>query len=356
MAGAAARGPDAPGKGAGAGLRHSESSVFSAFGGDDEARFRAALAVPPGRRACAEASAVQEFLASLALLRGVPPAALAQWAQAVDYGRVQEEPGGDDSTRCAPRAAVRAAAAARGRPARRRAACDRRARRGRFFAAGEADVSTFYIVLAGRVALASPTATTEEQSQAPAAHKPALKRAHTAARLRDQPLRRSKTLGRPEATAASCPARAHVPEQVFAELGPGDSFGEEAIFALGEADREIAVATDTICALDYAARKYSAQRVTRDLEFLAVRDEEVLASLLQVRVVCMRRCRMLAECIRFQGAWRERESARDSALLRVLSRRGRNFDSTTWESCGCVRRCQRSRLIPSRLCALSASC
>ncbi len=121
MAGAAARSPDAPANGGGGPvLRPSESSVFSAFGGDDEARFRAALAVPPGRRGGAEASAVQEFLASLALLRGVPATALAQWAQAVYYGRVQEEPGGDDSTRCvarARRAAVRAAAAAQGRPA-----------------------------------------------------------------------------------------------------------------------------------------------------------------------------------------------------------------------------------------------
>ncbi len=156
-------------------------------------------------------------------------------------------------------------------------------------------MSTFYIVLTGRVALASPTATNEEQAPVLAAHKPARRRAHSAARLRDRPLPRGKTLGRLEAPAAS--RLAHVPEQVFAELGPGDSFGEEAIFALGEVDRDVAAATDTICALDYAARKYSAQRITRDLEFLAVRDEEVLASLLQVLIV---RCRMLAVYVGFQ--------------------------------------------------------
>jgi hypothetical protein len=46
----------------------------------------------------------------------------------------------------------------------------------------------------------------------------------------------------------------------FAKLGPGDSLGEEVIFPLGEADRDIAEATDTICALAsaYAHRKYSA--------------------------------------------------------------------------------------------------
>ena len=142
-------------------------------------------------------------------------------------------------------------------------------------------MSTFYIVLAGRVALASPTS--------PSAHKPALRRADTASRLRDrgQSVSRTKSLARPDAPAASCAARAQVPEQVFAELGPGDSFGEEAIFALGESDRDVAAATDAVCALDFAARKYSAQRVSRDLEFLAVRDEEVLASLLQVHIVRM---------------------------------------------------------------------
>jgi len=165
-----------------------------------------------------------------------------------------------------------------GRPSACPAACDRRALRCRFFAAGEADVSTFYIVLAGRVALACPAAA-EEQSQAPAAGSPA--------RLRDrgQSSHLRKTLSRPEACAESGKGRPQIPEEVIAELGAGDSFGEEAIFSLGEADRDIAEATDTICALDYTNRKYSAWRLSRDLEFLAVRDEEVLASLLQVYTV-----------------------------------------------------------------------
>ena len=173
-----------------------------------------------------------------------------------------------------------------GRPSVCPAACDRSALCCRFFAAGEADVSTFYIVLAGRVALACPAAAAQ-QSPVPAARKPALRSASSSVRLRGrgQSSRLRKTLSRPEASAESGTGWNKISEEVIAELGPGDSFGEEAIFSLGETDRDIAEATDTICALDYANRKYSAWRVSRDLEFLAVRDEEVLASLLQVRKV-----------------------------------------------------------------------
>ena len=66
--------------------------------GDDReaARLREALGKPPHQRADMEVKEVQEFLASLVLLRGLPSAALAQWAQAAHYGRVQEEAGDCD--------------------------------------------------------------------------------------------------------------------------------------------------------------------------------------------------------------------------------------------------------------------
>jgi hypothetical protein len=77
------------------------SCAFSA-GGDDraEVRLREALGKPPHQRAEAEVEEVQDFLASLVLLRGLPSAALSQWARAVDYGRVQKEAGECDRLAC----------------------------------------------------------------------------------------------------------------------------------------------------------------------------------------------------------------------------------------------------------------
>ena len=66
-------------------------SVFSAFEPHDVARFRAALAVPPVRRAQEgnADSTVLEFLSSLELFRGVAAGEIAQWALAAEYSVIE---------------------------------------------------------------------------------------------------------------------------------------------------------------------------------------------------------------------------------------------------------------------------
>jgi len=77
-------------------------------------------------------------------------------------------------------------------------------------------------------------------------------------------------------------------EELIAELGPGDSFGEEAILSLAESDRTLAEANDVIRGLYHITRKYSSKRTSSTLEFLVVRDPRVPSTLLQYGVGEMR--------------------------------------------------------------------
>ena len=254
------------------------------FSADEAAIIRQALQTPPehrgpntpqGSMACA---AVQKLLGRLDFFHGVPPAELEQWAHACEYRRVAR---GSDI----PDAGLQAGATSTD---------DEREEAANLFAAGDRDVSTFYLILTGRVALASPSAQPTSKA-GPSAE--AAAEAHAKVKTREgrrppsvkkMPNASRDLLSAPAVNPISPDTRAKgvcspsdlIRAEVVAELSPGDAFGEEAIFCLAEADREEAETLECPCALDYSERRFTATQVSEVVELLAVRDRNLLATLL----------------------------------------------------------------------------
>ena len=76
------------------GVTEFDGNFVSLFSDEDAARYRQALAVLPQRRALDDeesrgaCTVVQELLSSLALFNDVHNAELVQWAQAVEYAKM----------------------------------------------------------------------------------------------------------------------------------------------------------------------------------------------------------------------------------------------------------------------------
>ena len=270
--------------GAGGGVVLRPPTGLELFSADEAAIIRQALQTPPkhrgpntpeGSMACA---AVQKLLGRLDFFDGVPPAELEQWAHACEYRRVAR---GSDI----PDAGSQAGATSTD---------DEREEAANLFAAGDRDVSTFYLILTGRVALASPSAQPTSKA-GPSAE--AAAEAHAKVKTREgrrppavkkMPNASRDLLSAPAVNPISPDTRAKgvcspsdlIRAEVVAELSPGDAFGEEAIFCLAEADREEAETLECPCALDYSERRFTATQVSEVVELLAVRDRNLLATLL----------------------------------------------------------------------------
>ena len=271
--------------GAGGGVVLRPPTGLELFGADEAAIIRQALQTPPehrgpntpeGSMACA---AVQKLLGRLDFFHGVPPAELEQWAHACEYRRVAR---GSDI----PDAGLQAGATSTD---------DEREEAANLFAAGDRDVSTFYLILTGRVALASSAQPTSQAAAGPsaeaAAEAPAKVKTREGRRppaVKKMPNASRDLLSAPAVKPISPDTRAEgvcspsdlIRGEVVAELSPGDAFGEEAIFFLAEADREEAETLECPCALDYSERRYTATQISEVVELLMVRDRKLLATLL----------------------------------------------------------------------------
>jgi CRP-like cAMP-binding protein len=161
------------------------------------------------------------------------------------------------------------------------------------FTAGESDVSNFFIILSGSVFLTEAAASQPTEDSDTGGHRTApakgaeiLGRTEKLKRLRSETgkTRPRKQSQSPVRKSKSDLQTVVVHEEFVATLGPGDSFGEEAILCFAESDRHVADAHDSFCAKDYRKRNYSATCGSGVVELLVVHEDALLASMLKYGV------------------------------------------------------------------------